>query len=121
MTRPGDRLLRRDYWLVLSTPRSSTSAEDIAAVVDAHLDWMLSLEESGVLVMSGPLLEGPGVGPGSGVTVLRAHDAGEAARIAGQDPFVIASLRTFDVFLWQVGEGSIGVTVSLGTGTYRWH
>jgi uncharacterized protein YciI len=122
----GDRarsaeLLGRDYWLVLSSPHDHTSADDIAAVVDQHLEWLLDLEEAGSVVLSGPLLEGPGARPGSGVTVLRAEDAGEATRLAASDPFVLAGLRRFEVFRWRVNEGSIGITVALGTGRFRWH
>ena len=36
--------------------------------------------------MSGPLLSGPGTGPGSGVTVLRAAGAADAEAIAAQRP-----------------------------------
>lgn len=115
------RLLARDYWLVLSTPAPTTTAEDLRAHLDAHLAWLVGLEEDGTLLMSGPLLEGDGVGPGSGVTVLRAAGAQAAAAIAAQDPFVRAGLRTPSVFRWRVNEGSVGITVSLATGTYTWH
>lgn len=114
------RLLGRDYWLVVWTPHGSTAADDIACHVDEHVTWLLGLEESGVLVMSGPLLEGPGARPGSGMTVLRAADAGTARALAEQDPFVRADLRSFELFRWRVNEGSIGITVSLGTGAFRW-
>ncbi|MER5348119.1 YciI family protein [Streptomyces mirabilis] len=114
-------LLREDYWLVLSRPLPSTTAADIAALVDEHLAWLLVLESDGKILMSGPFLEGPAVGPGSGITVLRADSAEEASRLASQDPFVVAGLRTFDTYRWQLNEGSIGITVSLGTGTYTWH
>ena len=70
--------------------------------------------------MSGPLLSGPGTGPGSGVTVLRAADGEAAEAIAAQDPFVRAGLRTFAIYQWRVNEGSIGIQLSLGTGTYDW-
>ena len=114
-------LLGRDYWLVLSTPAATTTAQDVADHVDEHLTWLLGLEDEGTLLMSGPLLEGDDVRPGSGVTVLRAPDAAAAAAIASADPFVVAGLRTPAVYRWHVNEGSVGVTVSLGTGTYRWH
>lgn len=55
------------------------------------------------------------------MTVLRAPDGAAAAAIAAADPFVVVGLRTPSVFGWRVNEGAIGVTVSLGTGTYRWH
>lgn len=117
----GARLLGRDYWLVVSKPRESTTPEQVAAVVGEHVDWLLDLESTGVVVMSGPLFDGPGVGPGSGMTVLRAADAEQARAIADQDPFVRAGLRSFELFRWRVNEGSIAVTVELGSGTFRWH
>ena len=88
---PGPpRLLGRDYWLVLSTPVAGTSQADIDACAGDHISWLLGLERDGVLFLSGPLLSGPGTGPGSGVTVLRAADAGQAGAIAAKDPFVLA-------------------------------
>jgi len=70
--------------------------------------------------LSGPLVSGPGTGPGSGVTVLRAGSAEEARAIAQADPFVVAGLRTVEVFGWRVNEGAVRVQLSLGTGTYSW-
>ena len=115
------RLLGRDYWLVRSTPHEATTAEQIEGVADEHVEWLLGLESSGVVVLSGPLLEGPGTRPGSGITVLRAADADAARAIAAQDPFVTSGLRTFELFRWRVNEGSIAVTMELGSGTFRWH
>jgi uncharacterized protein YciI len=114
------RLLGREYWLILSTPAPAVTGADIGGHVEAHLDWLLELEAEGVVVMSGPLTEGPGARPGSGVTVLRAQSAEHAAGIAARDPFVLAGLRTFEVFRWLVNEGAIRVQLSLGTGTYTW-
>jgi uncharacterized protein YciI len=113
-------LLGRDYWLVLSTPNPATTAADIERHVDAHLTWLLALEADGVAFLSGPLTSGPGVRPGSGVTVLRADSAEQAAKIAATDPFVTAGLRTAEVFGWRVNEGAIQLRVSLGTGRYTW-
>ena len=70
--------------------------------------------------VSGPLLSGPGTGPGSGVTVIRADDGDAARAIAAADPFVQAGLRTFTVHGWWLNEGNVAVTISLGTGTYDW-
>ena len=113
-------LLGQDYWLVLSTPEASVTAADIGRHVDGHVSWLLGLEADGTLFLSGPLVSGPGAGPGSGVTILRAPTAADAAKIAAEDPFVRAGLRTFQVFGWRVNEGSIGVRLSLGTGGYAW-
>jgi uncharacterized protein len=114
------RLLARDYWLILSTPTAGTDQAAIDRHVEEHVAWLLELERTGVLFVSGPLLSGPGVGPGSGATAIRAADENAARRIAADDPFVLAGLRTFDVHRWRLNEGSICVRMSLGTGTYEW-
>jgi uncharacterized protein YciI len=114
------RLLGRDYWLVTSTPRPDTTTDEIAALAPRHVAWLLELEESGVVLASGPLTSGPGVRSGSGVTVLRAPDEQSASLIAAQDPFVVAGLRTFVIQGWRLNEGSISIRVSLGTGAFEW-
>lgn len=113
-------LLGRDYWLILSTPVAGTGQADIDARAGEHIAWLLGLERAGVLFLSGPLLSGPGTGPGSGVTVLRAADQDQAASMAADDPFVVAGLRTFTVHRWRLNEGSIGIRLSLGTAVYDW-
>jgi uncharacterized protein len=113
-------LLGRDYWLVLSAPLATTTAADIERHVAEHVAWLLKLEADGVLFLSGPLVSGRGTSPGSGVTVLRAGTAAQAEAIAAADPFVIAGLRTFEIFGWRLNEGAIGIQLSLGTGTYTW-
>ena len=115
------RLLGRDYWLVRAIPRPGTDQAAIEARVQEHVAWLLDLERRDVLLASGPLLSGPGTGPGSGVTILRAPDEETARKIADGDPFVRHGLRTFELYRWRLNEGSIGVRVSLGTGTYDWH
>lgn len=116
----AQRLLGQDYWLVLSTPRPGCTAADVDAHLADHLAWALDLEARGVLFLSGPLLEGPGTGPGSGVTVLRADDARAAEEIAAGDPFAVAGLRTAAVHRWRLNEGSVTATLSLGTGAFSW-
>ena len=113
-------LLGRDYWLIWSVPLAGTDRQAIDEHVEKHVAWLLGLEADGVLFLSGPLLSGPGTGPGSGVTVIRADDQDAARAIAAGDPFVQAGLRTFTLHRWRLNEGSVGVTISLGTGTYRW-
>lgn len=114
------RLLARDYWLALSTPVAGTDLAAIEAHLEEHLAWLLNLEREGVLFLSGPLLSGPGTGPGSGITVVRAGDEAAAQAIAARDPFVVAGLRTFTIHRWRVNEGTVSVRVSLGTGTFDW-
>lgn len=118
--RPGDRLLGRDYWLVLSTPYDGVTSEQVETLADEHVAWLLRMESEGVLLCSGPLLSGPGTGPGSGVTVFRADDEDAARDIASADPFVQGGLRGFTLHRWRLNEGSLQVRISLGTGSYEW-
>jgi hypothetical protein len=113
-------LLGQDYWLIRSAPRPGTTGADIARHAADHVNWLLKLEADGVVFLSGPLTSGPGVAPGAGLTVLRADSAAAAAGIAAADPFVLAGLRTFEVFGWRVNEGAVQVQLSLGTGRYTW-
>ena len=115
------RLLGRDYWLIRSIPGARTDLAAIEARVEEHVGWLLELERKDVLLASGPLLSGPGTGPGSGVTIIRAPGEEAARQIADGDPFVRHGLRTFELYRWRLNEGSVGVRVSLGTGTYDWH
>jgi uncharacterized protein YciI len=117
-TRPS--LLGRDYWLVLSTPHPDTTVADIHRLADEHVAWLLKLETEGTVFLSGPLVVGPRTSPGSGVTVLRAPTEQNAAAIAATDPFVLAGLRSFEVFGWRLNEGAISIQLSLGTGGYTW-
>jgi len=73
-------LLGRDYWLVLSAPLPATTGAQIERHVRDHVAWLLKLEAEGALFLSGPLVSGPGTGPGSGITVLRAGSAQDAGR-----------------------------------------
>ncbi len=117
---PAPRLLDRDYWLILSAPVAGTGQAAIDARAGEHVRWLLGLERDDVLFLSGPLLSGPGTGPGSGVTVIRAADAAAAESIAARDPFVRAGLRTFTVHRWRLNEGSVSVRISLGAATHDW-
>ena len=114
------RLLARDYWLIRYIPAPGTGQAAIDACVEEHVAWPLELERDNVVLASGPLLSGPGTGPGSGVTIIRADSEEAARKIAVGDPFVRHGLRTFEVYRWRLNEGSIGVRVSLGTGTFDW-
>jgi uncharacterized protein len=111
-------MLAADLWAVWWRPVDGLTAAELDAVLDEHLAWMLSLERTGQLFASGPITSGPGTAPGSGLTVLRAADAAEAAAVAAQDPFVEKGLRSFEVFGWRLMEGVLTVRLSFGTGSY---
>lgn len=108
------------FWLVRSTPRPEVDRDQIAAALDSHLDWIVGLEKSGAVFLSGPLTSGPEVRPGCGVTVLRAESSDDAKAIALHDPFVRLGLRTFEVFEWLLKEGKVSLDISLSEGSCQW-
>ncbi len=112
-------MLGAQLWVIRWVPREGVTAEDVEALLDAHLEWVLGLEAGGHVVASGPLTSGPGAVPGAGLTVLRASTETQAAAFAAEDPFVTKGLRTFEVLGWRVMEGALTVRVSFGTTTYR--
>jgi hypothetical protein len=53
--------------------------------------------------------------------ILSAPAAGsDRAAIEARVPEHVAWLRTFAVHRWRLNEGSVGIRLSLGTGTYEW-
>jgi uncharacterized protein YciI len=106
-----ERMLKKKLYVVLSTPLDG-GAEKLAGHLPAHLEYMIDNEKKGFLFASGPLSEADGGQRGRGLTILRASSAEEARRIAGQDPFVLNGVRTFEIREWTVMEGSFGVTVN---------
>lgn len=114
---PPLALLGYDCFAAWSTPIPGVARDDLGVHLDDHLAWLRSLEVNGTLVLSGPMID---EAPGTGLTVLRARDAATAQAIMAEDPFVVAGLRTARVHRWRLNEGSIGITVSLATGTFEW-
>ena len=104
------RMLRKKLYVILS--KGAATADQIAALVPQHLEYMIGLEKTGVLFASGPLTTAAGAPAGDGLTILRAASADEARAIASTDPFVINKLRTFEVREWTLMEGSFGIKVN---------
>lgn len=78
--------------------------------LSAHLEFMIALEQKGVLFASGPFLS-DGQITGEGMTIVRASSLADARTILEQDPFVVAGVRGFDVQEWQLKEGNIQVSL----------
>jgi uncharacterized protein YciI len=108
-------MLRKKFFAVLSNP--AVLSDKFKATLPEHLEYMISLEKSGVLFASGPFTEIDGTQRGQGLTILRVKSADEARRIAERDPFVVAGLRTFQIREWTVMEGSLAVTVNFSDRT----
>ena len=104
------RMLRKRLYVVLS--KGAASAEQIAAVLPQHLEYMIGLEKKGVLFASGPLSAAEGAPAGDGLTILRADSVEQARQIASTDPFVVNKLRSFEVREWTLMEGSFGLRIN---------
>src|SRR5262245_17400276 len=98
-------MLRKRLYVVLSHGKPGA---DLAAVLPAHLEYMIDLEKRGILFASGPF---DGGAKGDGLTILRVASAEDARAIAMRDPFVSGGLRTFEIREWTLMEGSFGLTV----------
>jgi uncharacterized protein YciI len=81
------------YYLIFlhSIPERPLSRE----VVDLHAAHLAELDDSGKLVMAGPLLERAG-----GLIVLRLGSAAEAMAIAEEDPMVRGAYQTYELGTW---------------------
>ena len=108
-------MLRKKLYVILS--KGNATPEQIGGHLPQHLEYMISLEKSGVLFASGPLADAEGKMRGDGLTIIRAANVAEARKIAEQDPFVINRLRSFELREWTVMEGSLSIKVNLSDQT----
>jgi uncharacterized protein YciI len=85
--------LEAKYYLIFlhSIPERPLSRE----VVDLHANHLAELDDSGKLVMAGPLVERAG-----GLIVLRTESAAEAMAIAEEDPMVRDAYQTYELGTW---------------------
>jgi|ERR1700722_12119312 uncharacterized protein YciI len=81
------------YYLIFlhSIPERPLSAQ----VVDLHAAHLAELDDSGKLVMAGPLVERAG-----GLIVLRLGSVAEAIAIAEEDPMVRGAYQTYELGTW---------------------
>jgi uncharacterized protein len=105
------KMLRKKLYVLISTPVAPP--EKLKPFLMAHLEYMIGLEQRGLVFASGPLAEGEGPPSGHGLTVLRAAGMAEARAIAERDPFFTNGLRTFELKEWTIMEGTLGLRVNL--------
>ncbi|MEM9517115.1 MAG: YciI family protein [Actinomycetota bacterium] len=111
------RLKGIPLYLIEMTPTSAWPDPDdpptdsmMQHLVD-HLHWLEAREQDGTLFLSGPIDADQGVGPG--LAVLNVATREEAERLAADEPFARAGLRSNTVRSWTVNEGSITVNLKL--------
>jgi uncharacterized protein len=88
-----DRYQEARYYLIFlhSIPERPLCRE----VVDLHAAHLAELDDSGKLVMAGPIVEREG-----GLIVLRTESAAEAMAIAEEDPLVRGAYQTYELGTW---------------------
>ena len=81
------------YYLIFlhSIPERPLSPE----VVELHAAHLAELDDTGKLVMAGPLVERSG-----GLIVLRTGSVAEAIAIAEEDPMVRGAYQTYELGTW---------------------
>jgi uncharacterized protein len=105
------KMLRKKLYVLISKP--VVPPENLKPFLLAHLEYMIGLENRGLVFASGPLADGEGPPSGHGLTVLRAASAKEARALAEADPFFVNGLRTFELKEWTVMEGTLSLRVNL--------
>ena len=81
-----------------------------------HHEFLVRLEQDGVLFGAGPFVDRGERPSGSGMIIIRAESREDAARIAGEEPYTKAGLRLIDIVPWQRNEGSIRLEIRLADG-----
>lgn len=108
--------LALELYVVESTPEKPADA--VKEVLPDHLAYQRRLEESGTLVLAGPMSDATGEEmQGTGMIVYRAETMSAARAIADEDPMHKTGTRSFTLRKWLVNEGSINISLGLSTGT----
>lgn len=91
--------------------RKPLPLEERQRIMDAHMANIHHMADAGLLSAAGPMEDTPTTI--SGVFVLKAGSLAEAARIAAQDPTVVAGRNTVDVHPWWAPAG-------IGSAYFKW-
>ncbi len=107
--------LALELYAVESTPGPDPQA--VPANLPAHLAYQREMEQSGNLVLAGPMSDDSGEQmQGVGLIIYRASSLEAARALAEADPMHASGARTFRLRRWLVNEGALNVSVGLSTG-----
>lgn len=89
-----------EFWLVLLRAGPSRDQSDEAAgeIQRGHLEHLFSLRASGVLVLSGPVLEPDS--PLRGICIFACDDRSEVEGYLRDDPAVLSGRLVFEILRW---------------------
>ena len=118
--RPDERHAgaQKVFFLCLTQPAQGVRQAELYPILPEHKKWAAEQESQGRLFVAGPLLDEDYRGFGTGVLVIRARSLAEAREIFDTDPFHARGLRTYQLWPWQINEGSLVLHASLSGGTF---
>jgi hypothetical protein len=106
------KLLAKQLYLVLSTPIDGLGS--VLEVADEHIDYQRDLEERGIMFAAGPLATiDEQHWEGEGAFVYRAENLAAAKALADADPMHRKGARRYEIRLWLLNEGNLGIDVLL--------
>jgi len=105
------------FFLCLTEPADGVGPAQLYPRLAEHKKWVAGQESEGRIFVAGPLLDEDYRAFGRGVLVVRARSLAEAREIFDSDPFHAEGLRTYQLWPWQVNEGSFQLRAVLSGGT----
>jgi uncharacterized protein YciI len=119
--RPDERHAgaQKVFFLCLTQPAHGVRTDELYPNLPEHKKWVAEQESQGRIFVAGPLLDEDYRSFGSGVLVVRARSLAEARAIFDSDPFHAMGLRTYQLWPWQINEGSFHLNASLSGGSFE--
>jgi uncharacterized protein len=104
----------------LITSGAIASLDLLNRYLPAHLEYLHSLETTGVLLGAGPLFSEDGqYFAGNGMIIIRAASLEAAHKIAADDPLHENKVRQYQIQPWLLNEGSLSITVSFSNSSVK--
>ncbi|MBR0755294.1 hypothetical protein JQ604_24180 [Bradyrhizobium jicamae] len=109
------RMWKQSFYVMI---RRIIAPSKLEPVVLAHYRWIIDLEKSGLVALSGPVFT-KDEQQGAGMTVFRVDSWHEAEELAVGDPFVASGAVEFDLMRWQINEGRFSVQIDFSDQTFQ--
>jgi len=108
-------MLRKTLYVALI--KALATSDEMLPFGAGHLRYMNELEACGVLLASGPFVQG-GVIVGDGLTILNTSDAAKAPRLMEEEPLVKRGMRSFELRKWELRKGRISIKLHLSRSAF---
>ncbi len=82
--------------------------------IHKHLSWIKHINESGIKICSGYLIDGRQMPGGGGVLILEASSFIAAKDIIEKDPIIQAGLVTWSLHEWKSVFGNLALNINVG-------